>query len=191
MALNAYRVVADALTGLRLVAGVALAVRPSVGLVVVGIATDWIDGAIARLGDAAPYGARFDLEADSVLTLGAAIAATRRGSGRSLLVAPILRYAVVAARDPRTYTPRERFFDRVSGIAQMAVLVGSLSPWPLRLLSLAAFPVTAARCATLAALLTRGAVQSGPRKRPAEARFGPDPGIGAPEVMGAPAREDR
>jgi len=108
-----------------------------------------------------------------------------------LLIAPILRYAVVAARDPRTYTPRERFFDRVSGIAQMAVLVGALAPWPLRLLSLTALPVTAARCATLAALLTTGAVQSGPRKRPAEARFGPDPGIGAPEVMGAPAREDR
>ena len=71
--MNAYRVVADALTGLRLVAGVALAVRPSVGLVVVGIATDWIDGTIARLGDAAPYGGRFDLEADSVLTLGAAM----------------------------------------------------------------------------------------------------------------------
>jgi len=135
------------------VAGLALIVRPSIALVVFGIVTDWIDGAVARRGEPAPYGARFDLEADSVLTLGAAIAAERRGGGKLLLVAPLIRYAVVAARDPRSYTPKELLWDRVSGIAQMAVLAAALSPWPVRALALAAAPVTAARCATLAALL--------------------------------------
>ena len=144
---------------------------PSVGLVAFGIATDWIDGAIARRGGVAAYGRRFDLEADSLLTLGAAIAVARRGGGRSLLVAPLLRYAVVAARDPRTYTADELLSDRISGIAQMAVLVAALLPWPLRALSVVAVPVSAARCAALAALVTSGAVHSTPHMRPAEARL--------------------
>ena len=38
---------------------------PSAGLAVFGIATDWIDGPIARRGGVASYGARYDLEADS------------------------------------------------------------------------------------------------------------------------------
>jgi len=143
---------------------------PSAGLAVFGIATDWIDGPIARRGGVASYGARFDLEADSVLTLGTAIAAARR-AGAYLLVAPLLRYAVVAARDPRTYTAEELLSDRISGIAQMAVLVAALSPWPLRALSLVASPVSAARCAALAALVTSGAVHSLPHMRPAEARL--------------------
>jgi phosphatidylglycerophosphate synthase len=134
--------------------------RPSIGLLLFGIATDWIDGPIARLGEPAPYGARLDIEADSVLTLGAAIAAARHGAG-SLLVAPLLRYAAVAARDPRTYTPQERLLDRVTGIAQMAVIVGSLSPWPVCLLSIAAGPVTALRCAALAAVSTRRSARTG------------------------------
>jgi phosphatidylglycerophosphate synthase len=153
------------------VAGLALIVRPSIALVLFGVVTDWIDGAVARRGEPAPYGARFDLEADSVLTLGAAIAAARRGASRFLLVAPLIRYAVVAARDPRSYTTSELRWDRVSGIAQMAVLAAALSPWPVRALALAAGPVAAARCATLAALVMPGAVHSVSHMRPAEARL--------------------
>jgi phosphatidylglycerophosphate synthase len=153
------------------IAGLCLVAYPSVRLIAFGIATDWVDGAIARRGGVAPYGGRFDLEADSVLTLGAAIAAARRTGSRLLLVAPILRYAVVAARDPRSYTAEELLWDRVSGIAQMAVLVAALSPWPVSALSFAAGPVIAARCAALAALVMTGAVHSVPHMRPAEARL--------------------
>jgi phosphatidylglycerophosphate synthase len=128
---------------------------PSVGLLAVGIATDWIDGAIARRAGAAPYGPRFDLEADSVLTLGAAIAAARRGLGSFLVLAPVARYAVVAVRDPLTYTADERDWDRVTGIAQMALLVAALSPAPFRALWVLAGPVTAVRCAVLAVALTK------------------------------------
>src|SRR5437773_4276513 len=145
--------------------------HPRGGLVACGIATDSIDGPIARRGRVAAYGRRFDLEADSLLTLGAAIAVARRGGGTSLLVAPLLRYAVVAARDPRTYTAEELLSDRISGIAQMAVLIAALLPWPLRALSLVAVPVTAARCAALAALVTSDATNSTTQIQPAEARL--------------------
>ena len=145
---------------------------PSVGLLAFGIATDWIDGAIARRGGSAMYGPRFDLEADSVLTLGAAIAAARRGRGTLLIVAPLARYAVVAVRDPSTYTAGEVFWDRVTGIAQMAVLVAALAPVRLRALSAFAGPVATVRCAALAATLTsarRGTldVLTSDRRRPA------------------------
>lgn len=135
--------------------GVALVARPSVALLAFGIATDWIDGAVARRGPIARYGPRFDLEADSVLTLGAAIAASRRRGNSLLLVAPLVRYAVVAIRDPRTYSADDRFWDRASGMAQMTLLAAALSSRPLRTLALATFPVTAGRCAVLAALVTR------------------------------------
>jgi phosphatidylglycerophosphate synthase len=134
---------------------------PNVGLLLFGIATDWIDGAIARRGGSAQYGPRFDLEADSVLTLGAAIAAARHGRGTFLVVAPVARYAVIAVRDPSTYSARERFWDRVTGIAQMAVLVAALSPFRHHALSVLAGPVATVRCAALAAALIKsGAVQS-------------------------------
>ena len=153
MALNAYRLIADALTASRVVAGLALVARPSITLVAFGIATDWIDGAIARRGATAQYGPRFDLEADSVLTLGAAIAAARRGGGWFLLFAPLVRYVVVAARDPQTYSAKEVLWDRASGIAQMAVLVAALWPRPHGALSFVAGPVIVARCAALASTL--------------------------------------
>jgi phosphatidylglycerophosphate synthase len=137
------------------VAGLALMAYPRVGLVAFGIASDWIDGAIARRGAAVPYGARFDLEADSVLTLGAAIAAARRGLGSFLVLAPVARYAVVAVRDPGTYTANELFWDRVTGVAQMALLIAALSPFPRGALRILAGPVTAARCAALIATLMR------------------------------------
>ena len=134
---------------------------PNVRLLAFGIATDWIDGAIARRGDAALYGPRFDLEADSLLTLGAAIAAARRGRGTFLVVAPVARYAVIAVRDPSSSTARERIWDRVTGIAQMAVLVAAVSPFRLHALWVLAAPVAAVRCAVLAAALTKsGAVHS-------------------------------
>jgi len=133
---------------------------PNVGLLAFGIATDWIDGAIARRGGPAPYGPRFDLEADSLLTLGAAIAAARRGHGTLLVVAPVARYAVIAVRDPSTYTSSERSWDRITGIAQMAVLVAALSFRP-NALGVLTGPVAAVRCAVLAAALMKsGAVHS-------------------------------
>ena len=207
MALNAYRLIADALTASRVVAGLALVARPSITLVAFGIATDWIDGAIARRGAAAQYGPRFDLEADSVLTLGAAIAAARRGGGWFLLFAPLVRYVVVAARDPQTYTAKEVFWDRASGIAQMAVLVAALSPRPPGALSFVAGPVIAARCAALAALVstraptptsTAGLARMASDDPPRRERYTPSlssdrrrPAWSISPGAGAPKREDR
>src|SRR5207244_4000750 len=89
---------ADALTGFRALCGLVLPFRPSVALLLVGVVTDWLDGPLARRASATAMGARFDLEADSLLTLGAAIAAVRRGLPRVGLLAPIVRYAIAPAR---------------------------------------------------------------------------------------------
>jgi phosphatidylglycerophosphate synthase len=138
--------VADALTGLRIVCGVAVAFRPSVALLLAGVVTDWLDGPLARRAAATAHGPAFDLEADSVLTVGAAIAAARLGAPRVVLLAPMARYAVVRLR-PRLDPDKARW-DRITGVSQMVVLVGAIARWPVGLLAL---PVSAARSAALAA----------------------------------------
>ena len=138
---------ADALTGLRALCGLVLPFHPSLVVLLVGVVTDWLDGPLARRAGATAKGARSDLEADSLLTLGAAIAAVRRGAPRVALFAPIARYALTPAR-----AADEVRWDRITGVAQMLVLGGALARLPVAALSI---PVTAARCAALLARLDR------------------------------------
>jgi phosphatidylglycerophosphate synthase len=111
------------------------------------VITDWLDGPLARRSGPSAHGARFDLEADSLLTLGAAIAAVRRGAPAVSLLAPVARYVVRPARGRD-----EVRWDRLTGIAQMALFAAAMarvpSTWP-------AVPVTAARCAALMARIDR------------------------------------
>jgi len=138
---------ADALTGLRALCGLILPFHPSLAILVLGVVTDWLDGPLARRAGSTAAGARFDLEADSLLTLGAAIAAVRRGAPRVALLAPIGRYALTPARAPDAVR-----LDRITGVAQMLVLGGALARFPVAALWI---PVTAARCAALLARLDR------------------------------------
>ena len=137
---------ADTLTLLRALCGVLLAFRPSLTLLVVGVASDWLDGPLARRAGPSPHGARFDLEADSILTLGAGIAAVRRGAPAVLLLAPLARYAVAAIRP--SLTSDERRWDRFTGVAQMIVLALAIARVPL---GWSVIPASAARAAALAA----------------------------------------
>lgn len=109
--------------------------------------TDWIDGPIARRHGPSAHGAQFDLEADSLLTLGAAIAALRRGAPAVVLLAPVAHYALAPARHPDDVR-----WDRVTGVAQMALLGAAIARLPIAWL---AGPVTAARCAALLARQAR------------------------------------
>jgi phosphatidylglycerophosphate synthase len=130
------------------ICGVILLFRPSLALLLFGVVTDWLDGPLARRAGPTPRGARFDLEADSLLTLGAAVSAARAGASRASLIAPVLRYAV-AVRATRPLNADGARWDRLTGVAQMAVFAAALTPWPLRALRLLAVPVSAARCAAL------------------------------------------
>ena len=144
---------ADALTASRAVCGIVLAVaavlprtpRRAVAAVFIwGVASDWLDGPLARGRGATASGARRDLAADSLLTLGASAAAVRAGLGLAALLGPLLHYA---AWQPRTAL--ERQWDRITGVAQMSVYALALlgSPGLARVL---APPVVALRCAHLA-----------------------------------------
>ncbi len=171
MALIHYRLAANALTAARAIAGLVLIARPSFALLAFAVATDWIDGSLARRGGDASYGARFDLEADSLLTLGTAIAAVRSGAPVLALVAPVARYATVSVRDPRSLSRGEVFLDRATGGPLMAVLIAWLAPRPLSRLRALTAPVTVARCAALGALAGTSALHSDHARRPAEARL--------------------
>jgi phosphatidylglycerophosphate synthase len=104
-------------------------------------AADWLDGPLARRRGATRLGRVLDLEADSWLTLWAAITAYRRGRlGGSALLAPFLRYPLrlVGERPPRAWR-------RAAGTGQMVALCAALGPWvPLRTLGRWLAPVAAA-----------------------------------------------
>jgi phosphatidylglycerophosphate synthase len=89
-------------------------------------AADWLDGPVARRRGPTPLGGVLDVEADSWLTLWAAIAAYRRGRlGGFTLVAPALRYPLNLLQDGPA-----RPWRRVAGVAQMTALCAALAPWP-------------------------------------------------------------
>jgi len=143
---------ANALTAFRAFCGVLLLFRPTWLAFSAGVLSDWLDGPLARRAGATAAGARFDLEADSLLTLGAAVAAVRCGAPRVVLLAPIARYGVHRLR-PRL-TADETRWDRVTGVAQMALMGAVIARLPARWASI---PVTAGRCAALAArIASRG-----------------------------------
>jgi hypothetical protein len=97
-----------------------------------------------------------------MLTLGAAVGAARSGASRAALIAPMLRYAV-AARARRPLDADGVRWDRVTGVAQMAVFAAALAPWPLRALRVLAVPVSAARCAAMLVEARRGRWDTDPR----------------------------
>jgi phosphatidylglycerophosphate synthase len=138
--------VADVLTALRIACGALLVFRPALSILLVGVVSDWLDGPLARRAPTSSYGARFDLEADSFLTLGAAIAAVRRGASRVVLLAPLARYVLAALRPH--LDPDAVRWDRITGVAQMVVLAAAVARWPV---ATAALLVSAARMAALAA----------------------------------------
>lgn len=148
-----FRRAANTLTSLRVICGLvllfwpSLPLRPSVAVLLLGVVTDWLDGPLARRTVPTPIGARFDLEADSLLTLGAAVAAVRRGAPAVVLVAPFARYGVVPAQDRDDVR-----WDRTTGVTQMLLLAGALARLPVTWLMI---PVTAARCAVLVARVNR------------------------------------
>jgi phosphatidylglycerophosphate synthase len=104
-------------------------------------AADWLDGPLARRRGPTPLGGLLDVEADSWLTLWAAIAAYRRKRlGGFVLVAPALRYPLVRLRGGPV-----RSWQRLAGVAQMVVLCSSLAPWaPARSLARSLAPAAAA-----------------------------------------------
>jgi hypothetical protein len=106
---------------------------------------DWIDGPLARRAGPTQLGALLDIEADSWLTLWSAAAAYRRGALPGwCLLPPTLRYVRPGPRPVRAW-------QRAAGVAQMAVLLGALAPWPpvRRAARRACFPATAAQLAAI------------------------------------------
>jgi phosphatidylglycerophosphate synthase len=89
-------------------------------------AADWMDGPLARRLGPTRLGALLDVEADSWLTLWAAIAAYRQNwLGGVALLAPTLRYPLAVGRAGRL-----RPWQRAAGVTQMAVLCAALAPGP-------------------------------------------------------------
>jgi phosphatidylglycerophosphate synthase len=130
--------------------------------------TDWVDGPLARRLGPTALGAALDIEADSWLTLwcaGAAVAWV--GLPWLCLAPPLLRYTqplldLRAGRLPRGGGP---WWGRVTGVAQMVLLIGALAPvdGPERnaALGLAVWPISGAQLVTLLALLLPQLIRRG------------------------------
>jgi CDP-diacylglycerol--glycerol-3-phosphate 3-phosphatidyltransferase len=105
-----------------------------VALVLSCTVADWIDGPLARHYGTTRLGALLDLEADSWLTLWAAIAAWRAETLPALSLLPAaIRYPVFVfaqlCRQPRKPEPGTgAVFERFTGTLQMVVLVAALAP---------------------------------------------------------------
>ena len=126
------------------------------GLLVGAVTTDLIDGLLARQNGPTRLGAVLDIEADSLLTLGAAAAATAWGDlPRTALLPPALRYRdpILAFRRGEEPSGGGPWWCRASGAMQMAVFLAALSPmpyWSGRRLRPAALAVFVAQLATQA-----------------------------------------
>ncbi|MBV8909818.1 MAG: CDP-alcohol phosphatidyltransferase family protein [Gammaproteobacteria bacterium] len=168
---------ANLLTLLRLPAGVLVAQRAAIrrppgplmwlALVLACTLSDWFDGPLARRLGPTRFGAFLDLEADSWLTLWAAVAARRcAGVSRAILIAPVVRYPLTLLHLQRSRSPvpyRDRAWQRAAGAAQMTVLVGALAPWG-RVNSLAqrlAIPAATLQCAALSAIASETVRRTG------------------------------
>lgn len=94
---------------------------------------DWADGWCARhIGPRQMWGAAFDLETDSWLTLCSACAGVRIGDlPRYVVVAPLLRHAVfwyaLARGTQAPVRHRGAWWERGAGAAQMTVLLAALT----------------------------------------------------------------
>jgi hypothetical protein len=111
-------------------------------------AADWLDGPLARRRGPTALGEVLDVEADSWLTLWAAITAYRRGRlGAFALVAPALRYPLsLLVEGPG------RPWHRIAGVVQMVAICAALAPWA-RARSLGRLLAPSAAAAQLLALV--------------------------------------
>jgi phosphatidylglycerophosphate synthase len=123
-------------------------------------ALDWLDGPMARRLGPTRRGAVLDIEADSWLTLGCAAGAVAWGElPWWVLLPPLVRYIHPALALARGGLPAGGgpSWGRVTGVAQMVLLLAALAPivFPGRalVLTLAAVPVSAAQFVTMIALL--------------------------------------
>ena len=132
---------ADLLTGCRALCATAILTAATVGrpndtrgqgrrvaglALVAGIATDRVDGRLARRFGATRLGAVMDIEADSLLTLAMAVAAVQWGRlPRYVLIPPLLRYSdlVRTLRRNAIFTGDAIWWCRASGAAQMMLFL--------------------------------------------------------------------
>jgi phosphatidylglycerophosphate synthase len=135
---------ADPLTGCRALCATAILTAATVGradgtweqgrrvagiALVAGIATDRVDGRLARRFGATRLGAVMDIEADSLLTLAMAEAAVRWGRlARYVLIPPLLRYSdlVRTLRRREIFTGDAIWWCRASGAAQMLLFLSAM-----------------------------------------------------------------
>jgi phosphatidylglycerophosphate synthase len=123
-------------------------------------ALDWLDGPLARWVGPTRLGCVLDIEADSWLTLCCAAGAVAWGGlPWWVLLPPLVRYAHPALALLRGKLPAGGgpWWSRVTGVAQMALLLVALAPAEFAgrtaALTIAAVPVSAAQLATMVALL--------------------------------------
>lgn len=137
------------------------------GALVGATVTDWIDGPLARHFGPTRLGGVLDIETDSWLTLWSAAGAVAWGGlPWWCLLPPIIRYLHPLRALRRGALPASGgpWWSRVTGVAQMVLLLGALAPWqgPLResILQVAALPISAAQLMAMLALLV---VQNAPQ----------------------------
>lgn len=128
-------------------------------------AVDWLDGPLARRLGPSRLGSVMDIEADSWLTLWSAISACAWGDlPRWCLLPPLMRYLDPILDLNRGKLPRGGgpWWSRLTGTAQMVLFLAALAPlkgrWRDRLMKVvkvAALPVSAAQGAAIAVLLVR------------------------------------
>jgi len=126
---------------------------------------DWLDGPLARRLGPSPLGAVMDIEADSWLTLWSAISATTWGDlPRWCLLPPLTRYLDPILDLSRSRLPRGGgpWWSRVTGTGQMMLFLAALAPlkgrWRkrvMRVVNVAALPVSAGQGAAILVLLLR------------------------------------
>jgi phosphatidylglycerophosphate synthase len=111
---------------------------------------DWLDGPLARRAGPTRLGGALDIEVDSWLTLWCAVAAvTLGGLPWWCLLPPLAHYLqpVHALRHGRLPAGGGPLWGRLSGVAQMALLLAALLPvgpaWRVPALSLASVPIGA------------------------------------------------
>lgn len=92
--------------------------------------SDWLDGPLARLDGATALGAILDIEADSWLTLWAAVAAWRLGALPSWSVLPpLLRYLIPGVQTQwKCHPPVDRPWQRTAAGLQTLALALALVP---------------------------------------------------------------